>query len=75
MELEEYSYTVNYIPGVENVRADPLSRNKGANPCQPPDNFEEKIYSISDTNEQFKQQLKSEQDNDPVIKVAKTCVR
>ena len=75
MELEEFAYTVNFIPGVENVRADPLSRNKGANLHQPPGNFEEKTYSISELNENFKQQMKLEQDNDPVIKLAKTSIR
>ena len=77
MELEEYSYKVNYIPGVKNVRADPLSRNKGASPTQPTENFEEKIYSISISadNQTFKEQLKNEQDNDPVVSIAKTCVR
>ena len=75
MELEEYSYRVNYIPGVENVRADPLSRNKGASATQPSENFEEKIYSIFVNNDTFKEQLKTEQDNDPLIKIVKTCVR
>ena len=75
LELEEYSYKVNYIPGVENVRADPLSRNIGASTTQPCDNFEEKIYCISAANETFKEQLKTEQDNDPVLHIARTCVR
>ena len=75
MELEEYSYKVNYIPGVENVRADPLSRNKGASATQPTENFEDKIYAIFADDKTFKEQLKAEQDIDPVLSIVKTCVR
>ena len=41
-ELEEFDYTVKYIPGVENVKADPFSRNRVANSLQPPSQLESK---------------------------------
>ena len=74
MELEEFSYKVEYIPGIENVRADPLSRNRGASLNQPPDELEEKIYAISSNNDNFREQVKFEQNKDPIITHAKNCI-
>ena len=72
-ELEEFDYTVKYVPGVENVKADALSRNTGADVSQPESPLEEKIYSIL-TGERFQKQIVEEQDADPVIGVVKRCV-
>ena len=47
IELEEYDYSINYVPGIENVKAGPLSRNKSAKLDQPISQLEEKIYAIS----------------------------
>ena len=79
-ELEEYNYTVNYVPGSKNVKADPLSRNKGAGPTQPASELEEKIYSVRQSlstlvaKKKFRDQLKNEQDIDPVISIVKRAV-
>ena len=74
LELEEYNYTVKYVPGVKNVKADALSRNGGASDSQPPSLFEEKIYSILDDRARFREQLRHEQEVDPVIRAARECV-
>ena len=74
LELEEFNYTVKYIPGAKNVKADALSRNKGASVNQPPSRFEDKIYSVFEDRDRFKEQLEYEQDADPVIRRAKECV-
>ena len=44
-ELEEYDYTIYYIRGKENVKADALSRYTNASPDQQYSNFEEKAYA------------------------------
>ena len=72
MELEEYDYEINYIPGKKNVKADALSRNRGANKNQPDSAFEEKIYSVD--NVSFTNQLKEEQSKDDVISAATKCI-
>ena len=79
-ELEEYSYTVKYLPGSENVKADPLSRNKAAGLTQPQSKLEEKIYSVRHSistlvsKSTFLDQLKSDQDADPVISNSKRTI-
>ena len=72
-ELEEYEYEVKYVPGVKNVKADPLSRNKDASRSQPESFLEEKIYAVV-SNDSFLKQIKFEQDEDPVIKGVKRCI-
>ena len=47
-ELEEFEYTVEYIPGKCNVKGSALSRNLNADEKQPLSQFEEKIFSIED---------------------------
>jgi transposase InsO family protein len=80
-ELEEYDYTVKYIPGIKNVKADPLSRNKSAGDTQPECELENKIYAIQckilnlSNKQHFTDQLKKEQEADPVISVVKMAVQ
>ena len=69
-ELEEFDYTIKHIPGIKNIKADTLSRNKAAKLSQPLSNFEEKIYSVSISNSNFVSQLIEEQTKDSVIKNA-----
>ena len=45
-ELEEYDYTIRYIRGKENVKADALSRFTNASSDQPHSHFEEKVYAL-----------------------------
>ena len=59
LELEEFDYIVKYVPGVENVKADAFSRNEGASKDQPESRFEEKIYSVVEDRERFREQLLS----------------
>ena len=79
-ELEEYNYTVKYVPGVKNVKADPLSRNKSAEASQPESDLENKIYATRSKMQAlsekrtFIDQLKNEQDSDPVISVVKRAI-
>ena len=47
LELEEYNYTVKYVKGVDNVKADALSRNTNADLLQPLSPLEEKIHPAS----------------------------
>ena len=47
-ELEEFDYTVKYVPGVKNVKADPFSRNRAADTVQPDSQFDSKIYAMLD---------------------------
>ena len=71
LELEEFNYVVKYVKGSENVKADALSRNGAASTSQPPGRFEEKIYSVLDDRERFREQVLNEQDADPVIRAAR----
>ena len=73
-ELEEFDYTIRYVPGVENVKADALSRNTQTEASQPESPLEEKIYRIW-SGETFRIQVKVEQDKDPVISVVKRHLR
>ena len=69
-QLEEYSYSIEYIPGKFNIKADALSRNENAKEFLIPDDFD-KIYGVScKQNECFKNQLLQEQSIDPIIKSA-----
>ena len=54
--------------------SDALSRNEGASKNQPESRFEERIYSVLDDRARFKEQLKTEQNADVVIRTAKECV-
>ena len=72
-ELEEYDYTVKYVSGVDNVEADPFSRNRAADHAQPESLFDNKIYAVVD-NQSFIEQLRTEQNEDPVILKAKQIV-
>ena len=70
LELEEFNYVVKYVPGVENVKADALSRNKAANASQPSSRFEDMIYSVLEDRARFQEQLRTEQESDLVIRTA-----
>ena len=45
-ELEELDFSVQYIPGMFNVKAVVLSRNQAASDIQPPTKFEENIFAF-----------------------------
>ena len=73
-ELEEFGYSVQYIPRKSNVNDDALSRNKAASDIQPPTELEENIYALFGNNGGFRVQLKEEQSKDPLISEATNCV-
>ena len=57
-QLEEYSYSIEYIPGKFNIKADAPSRNENAKDFLIPDNFDNKIYRVSyKQNECFKKTI------------------
>ena len=58
---------------VINVKADPFSRNRAADTVQPDSQFDIKIYPVVD-NHPFLEQLRMEQNSDPVISKAKQIV-
>lgn len=47
-ELEKYQYTIEYIAGKNNVKADALSRNRNASPQKIKDQFDDKIFRIEE---------------------------
>ena len=59
-ELKEFDFTVQYLPGVDNVEADPFSRNRAASPIQPTSDFKSKIYAVAIENKNFSDQIRSE---------------
>lgn len=73
-ELEEYDYTVKYIRGKDNVKADFLSRDRYANHNQPTSLFEDKVYATVVENTSFSDQLRQEQSTDLVINRTKHLV-
>lgn len=73
-ELEEYEYTIQYVRGSDNVRADALSRNRAASNTHPPSDFEDKIYSLFTDNTNFPSQLQEEQSRDIPIRDAMEAV-
>ena len=68
-ELEELDYSVQYIPGMFNVKAVVLSRNQAASDIQPPTKFEKNIFAFFGYKDGFgfRVQLKEEQSKDPLI--------
>ena len=72
LELEEYDYSIQYVPGLKNVKADPLSRNSAATDHHPTSPLDDNIYHLNDLEEKIKKcnlsaQMKEEQDADPII--------
>jgi hypothetical protein len=74
-ELEGYNFSVKYVPGKSNDKADALSRNENAvlNDL-PEDKVDEMIYAICNENPSFTEQLRAEQDSDTIISHTKSCV-
>ena len=69
-ELEEFDYKIQYIPGKDNVKADTLPRSSAANSDQPEPEFDHKIYASYIQSDHLKQQLATEQLQDPLIQNA-----
>ena len=67
-ELEDYQYSIEYIPGKSNQKADALSRNRDA--LLYPENieFENKVYKIEISD--FYEKIKEEQKKDFAISYA-----
>ena len=66
--------TVQYLPGVDNVKVDPFPRNRASSPIQPPSEFESKIYTVAIENTNFSDQICGEQCSDPIISMAKHLI-
>ena len=73
-ELEEFDYSIQYIPGKINVKADALSRNTAACHIQPLSEFDGHIYATFVDNDHFIDQVKKEQTKEPCIRSAKDAV-
>ena len=74
-ELEEFNYSIQYITGRNNVKADALSRNTAACHSQPSSEFESNIYAMFTNDDNFLDQLKEEQTKDPYICSAKGAIQ
>ena len=74
-ELEEYQYTIQYIPGKLSVKADALSRTTGfeSNMDHFDMIFEDKVYA-NHSSQDFHRQLQAEQYGDPVVGPVKWLV-
>ena len=66
-ELEEYNYTIQYICGALNNKADALSRQAGASQFQPPSTFEDRVYALFTDGIHFKSQLLDAQSTDLLL--------
>jgi len=73
-ELEEFNYSIVYIRGKDNVKADALYRNYTADINQPDSQFENKIYASFLQNDNFLSQLLNAQLEDPLIRTTKGLV-
>ena len=73
-ELEEFNYSIVYIRGKDNVKADALSRNYTADVNQPDSQFENKIHALFLKNDNFLSQLLNAQLEDPLIRTTKGLV-
>ena len=67
MELEEYDYHIEHIPGKDNVVADCLSRSRPTTQ-PPPSRLDEHVLGVS---EDFRERLRAAQSNDTVIQRAR----
>ena len=73
-ELEDFDYSVVYIPGQDNVMVDALSRNYTADLNYPDSQFENKIYTSFLQNDTFLSQLSNAQSEDPLIRTTKDLI-
>ena len=73
-ELEEFDYSIQYITGRNNVKADALSCNTAACHSQPSSEFENHIYPMFVDNDHFLDQLKEEQTKVPYIRSTKDTI-
>ena len=77
-ELEEYNYSIQYLPGQLNTKADALSRLTSmpvqANQNEIENFFEGKLYSIQTQSPSFRSNLKQEQEDDLIIGPAKRII-
>ena len=74
-ELEELNYSIQYITGRNNVKADVLSRNTAACNSQPSSSFESNIYAMVSNDDNFVDQLKEEQAKDPYTQSTKDVIQ
>ena len=74
-ELEEFNYSIQYITGRNNVKADALLHNTAACNSQPSSAFESNIYAMFSNDDNFVDQLKEEQAKDPYIHSTKDVIQ